>query len=117
MRSVRKRRGFTLVEMLVVIAIIAVLAAILVPALSAAREAARSNQCKNNLRQFFVGFSLHADNDPTELYSTGAADFRRDGSLDTYGWVADLVNTGICKPQELLCPSGKERWPPLQLEI
>jgi len=109
MRFVRKRRGFTLVEMLVVIAIIAVLAAILVPALSAAREAARSNQCKNNMRQFFVGFSLHADNDPTELYNTGAADFRRDGSLDTYGWVADLVNTGICKPQDLLCPSNPSK--------
>jgi prepilin-type processing-associated H-X9-DG protein len=94
---------------LVVIAIIAVLAAILVPALAAAREAARSGNCRNNMRQFFVGFALHADNDPLERFSTGACDYRRDGSIDTYGWVADLVNAGICKPQELLCPSNDSK--------
>ena len=42
------RRGFTLVELLVVIAIIAVLIALLLPAVQAAREAARRSQCLNN---------------------------------------------------------------------
>ena len=99
-------RGFTLVEMLVVIAIIAILAAILLPALSAAREAARSNQCKNNLRQFFVSLATRADNDPNELYCSGAFDGGRDGSIDTIGWVADMVNAGIAQPGKLLCPSN-----------
>ncbi|MCA9247573.1 MAG: DUF1559 domain-containing protein [Planctomycetales bacterium] len=106
-----KRQGFTLVELLVVIAIIGVLVALLLPAISRAREAARNTECKNNLRQIGIGMHIHADKDPKERFCTGASDFRRDGCMDTWGWVADLVNINAGLPGEMLCPTNPLRGP------
>ncbi|MCA9018520.1 MAG: DUF1559 domain-containing protein, partial [Planctomycetaceae bacterium] len=95
-----------LIELLVVISIIALLAALLIPAVFAARESARSSQCKSNLRQFGLSMRSFAYTDPRGRYCTGAYDFRRDGCPDTWGWVADMVNSGAGLPQKMLCPSS-----------
>ena len=100
-----KKRGFTLVELLVVIAIIGILIALLFPAFIAVRNAARSTQCKSNLRQFALGMLARTSNDPAGSYCSGAFDPDRDGSVEQYGWVSDLVDQEIL-PAQLLCPSS-----------
>ncbi len=67
----RSRSGFTLMELLFVIAIIGVLAAILLPALARAREAARRSSCMSNLCQLGMALRMYADENNRELPWSG----------------------------------------------
>lgn len=55
------RRAFTLLELLIVIAIVGVLIAILIPALGAARRTAHATVCQSNLRTHHTGFKAYQD--------------------------------------------------------
>jgi prepilin-type N-terminal cleavage/methylation domain-containing protein len=81
MTSARRRRAFTMVELLVVIAVIALLVVLLIPAVQTARAAARLAQCRGNLRQ--LGIALNAYQAAAGVFPFGVgAD--GDGAIATY---------------------------------
>ncbi|MBU0478636.1 type II secretion system GspH family protein [bacterium] len=98
------RAGFTLLELLVVIAVIGLLASMLLPALSKAREMGRRAKCMSNLRQLGLAFQMY-----TSDYDGFLPNYR-DGSTIWFNMLANdgYIEYTASKDNSLLwCPSAK----------
>lgn len=101
----RNRGAFTLVEMLVVMAIIAVLAAFLLPALSNAKIKAKSVRCSNNVRQLMLAVSLYTGE------GNSGYPYSSDPIVGTV-WFRAIAPFYQNKEGIMLCPDFKNEYPP-----
>jgi prepilin-type N-terminal cleavage/methylation domain-containing protein len=101
-----KRKGFTLVELLVVIGIIALLISILLPSLNRAREMGRRAVCLSSMRQLATGWYAYANDNKGKIVG---AENGPTGWVDNGNTVADLKRGLLFKylqnPGVFLCPN------------
>ncbi|MEZ6064552.1 MAG: DUF1559 domain-containing protein [Planctomycetaceae bacterium] len=82
-------RGFSLIELMVVIAVIAMLVALLLPAVQSTREAARRTRCRSNLHQLGIGLQSYETTHRMFAINYGSGPF--DGRNLGASWIAQLL--------------------------
>jgi len=113
-----KKPAFTLIELLIVIAIIAALSAILLPALSACRRQVKAVICGSNLRQMFLAFKVYEQEKGTFPhgfvdwfvdFSQPPGGYVGDAAYDNMGWwwfqIMDIETKNAGKKNIVCCPS------------
>lgn len=107
------RSAFSLLELLVVIFILAAIMGILIPGLQRARDQAKEVVCSANMAGIGKAIAAYAT-DNRDYLCSGSFDPEvsngRDGPVDQVGWVADLVNTELARPGDMLCPANRAKF-------
>jgi len=107
------KKKFTLIEVLVVVAIIGILVSLLVPSLSNARQRSREAVCKNNLKQLYTTQMFFADDNEGKIWATN---FGNEWMLKTSYGTKDADNNWVNynfheNGEQILEPYlGKEVW-------
>ena len=95
------RRGFTLLELLVVLVVLGFLLATLFPTLANTRSNGRSFQCLNNNRRLCVAWRMYADDNNDRLVY--ASDDTTENPLNQYAWAQGHID---------LHPANRQNWDP-----
>jgi type II secretory pathway pseudopilin PulG len=102
------QRGFTLVALLIIIALVAILAAMLLPALAASKGKAQRINCVNNLKQCGLAFKLwEGDNDdkyPMDISTNKGGSLEYTAGADTFRHFLVMSNE-LSTPKILACPT------------
>jgi prepilin-type N-terminal cleavage/methylation domain-containing protein/prepilin-type processing-associated H-X9-DG protein len=120
--SVRRTLAFTMVEMLVVIAIIGILAALLLPVLDKGKQRAKRVWCINNQQQIGLAFHVFANDHggkfPMAVSTNdgGSLEYVQDGFYDGEIFYTEFrhfqaLSSELINPQLLICPTDLERTP------
>ena len=106
---VRGGTGFTLIELMVVIAIIAILAALLLPTLARAKEQAKCAMCISNLKQIGLAFrTFSLDHEGVYPWRLSPQEGGTYGPAAGAGWKNYLaVSNELSSPRILVCPSDR----------
>ena len=124
MRAVRFR-AFTIVELIIVVAIVAVLLAITLPALNRARELSRRTVCSSNIGQLTAAWIMYAGENKGRVCCPHATPLSWNNGMTpvlySWGWVgngtvvADRLSNGklwpyLRNPNVYLCPDDPQLW-------
>jgi prepilin-type N-terminal cleavage/methylation domain-containing protein len=116
MNRTKSQRAFTLVEVLVVIAIIAVLVGIVLTATRGERGSANERVCTSNLHQIGLALVMYREDYEGKNPEVGSGLTYSQAGLPASGWQFDGFSSGYIKDRRILfCPSYHGTWPISQM--